>query len=185
MITLEKEFETNANQSGTQTFRQIKVGTRLHVNKKTKEQSTQNVYIYQRIDKEGKTYGYEVIIAGMLKAGTKQKFPGGIVKEINDDTETYPGASQFGRTGWFCSSEGHAEEVFTRVLKEAEETSEDEGIQIPNHEFAVKDYANEIGVPYQKVANWAKDLIQDGKLKVVRTERRAKIGAATKILAAV
>ena len=186
MITLEKEFETNANATGTQTFRQIKAGTRVHVNKRTKEQSNQNVYIYQRIDKEGKTFGFEVVIPNVVKGGTVQKFPNGTTKEIEDDTEMYPGASSFGRTGWFLTSEARAEDMFDEIMKGSDsEESNGDVIKIPDHEFAVKDYAEELGVPYTDVANWAQVQIKAGKLKVVRQERRAKRGRATNILARV
>lgn len=187
MITLEKEFETNANASGTQTFRQIKAGTRVHTNKRTKEQSTQNVYIYERIMKDGKIFGYEVVIPGIIKGGTEQKFPNGVTKTIEDDTEMYPGASSFGRTAWFLSNEARAEDCFNEVLKEGGSDEENEGdvIKIPNHEFAVKDYAEELGLPYADVANWAQSQIKEGKLKVLRKERRAARGRATNILGAV
>lgn len=188
MITLEKEFETNANSTGLQTFRQVKVGVRKVVNRRTKEARDQNVYVYQRITKDGSTFGFEVVVPHVLKSGTVQKFPNGTTREIADDTEMYPGASQFGTLGWFCANQDRAEELFDELIQESvsdSESNEEEAIRIPNHEFAVKDYAEELGLSYIEVSNWAQAMIREGKIRVIRTERRAARGRATNILSGV
>jgi hypothetical protein len=206
MITLEKQFETNANQTGTQTFQQIKSGTRVYVSTKGRSAGTsrvQNVYIYQRITPAGKTYGFEVIIPNVIKAGTVQKFPNGAEQVYNDDTEFYPGANAFGRTGWSCVSEEQAIRVFDKVISgtindqpESEENhdelppnppvkSKKNSIQTPDGEWSIKELADQLGLPYIDVSNWAQSQIREGKIRVVRTERRAARGRATNILTAV
>jgi len=185
MITLEKEFQTNANSTGLQTFRQIKHGTRRVTNRRTKETRDQNVYIYVRIktDKVGdKVFGYEVVIPQIKKAGT-YPLPGGGTQTYDEDTEMYPGASVFGTFAWFCSTEDRAESTFDKLVKEAEEKSDEEPISIPTGEFTVTEYAEQLGMAYVEVANWAKALIAEGKVRIVRQERRHKIGRATNILA--
>jgi hypothetical protein len=184
MITLEKEFQTNANQTGLQTFRQIKQGTRRVTNRRTKETRDQNVYIYVRIktDKVGdKVFGYEVVIPQIKKAGT-YPLPGGGTQTYDEDTEMYPGASVFGQFGWFCASEANAERVFDELVK-GDDKSNDDVIEIPKGEFTVTEYAEQLGVAYVEVANWVKEQIAEGRVRIVRQERRHKIGRATNILA--
>lgn len=183
MITLEKEFQTNANQTGLQTFRQIKQGTRSVTNRRTKESRKQNVYVYVRIksDKMGdKVFGYEVVIPQVKKAGT-YPLPGGGTQTYEDDTEMYPGASVFGQFAWFCISEAQAENVFDGLINGMEKN--DDTIEIPKGEFTVGDYAEQLGITYVEVANWVKEQIAEGRVRIVRQERRNKIGRATNILA--
>jgi len=184
MITLEKEFQTNANQTGLQTFRQIKQGVRQVTNRRTKETRDQNVYIYVRIktDKVGdKVFGYEVVIPQIKKAGT-YPLPGGGTQTYDEDTEMYPGASVFGTFAWFCSTEANADKVFDELVNGADK-GDDEAIEIPKGEFTVGEYAEELGVAYVEIANWVKEQIAEGKVRIVRQERRNKIGRATNILA--
>lgn len=206
MITLQKEFQTNANQTGTQTFRQIKSGTRVYVSTRGRskgESQTQNVYIYQRVTTSGKTYGFEVVVPTLVKAGTVQKFPNGSERSYDDDTEFYPGAESFGKRGWACVNEEHAIRVFDKVIDgtindQPEESEESEpenespkparkknSIQAPAGEWTVKELSDKLGLPYIDVSNWVQGQLREGKVKVVRTERRAARGRATNILMAV
>ena len=184
MITLEKEFQTNANQTGLQTFRQIKQGVRQVTNRRTKETRDQNVYIYVRIketDLGDKVFGYEVVIPQVKKAGT-YPLPGGGTQTLEDDIEMYPGASAGGTFAWYPATECKAEELFDELTKGADKGDE-EPISIPTGEFTVGDYAEQLGVSYVEIANWVKEQIAEGKVRVVRQERRHKIGRATNILA--
>jgi hypothetical protein len=184
MITLEKEFQTNANQTGLQTFRQIKQGTRQVTNRRTKETRDQNVYVYVRIktDKVGdKVFGYEVVIPQVKKAGT-YPLPGGGTQTYDEDTEMYPGASAGGTLAWYPATEARAEELFDELVKGADK-SNDNVIEIPKGEFTVTEYAEQLGVAYVEVANWVKEQIAEGRVRIVRQERRHKIGRATNILA--
>ena len=184
MITLEKEFQSNANQTGLQTFRQIKQGNRRVTNRRTKETRDQNVYIYVRI-KAGKlgdsVFAYEVVIPQIKKAGT-YPLPGGGTQTYDEDTEMYPGASVFGTFAWHCSAEDRALGRFDELIK-GDDKGDEEAIEIPKGEFTVTEYAEQLGVAYVEVANWAKEQIAEGRVRIVRQERRNKIGRATNILA--
>lgn len=186
MITLEKEFQTNANQTGMQTFRQIKQGTRRVTNRRTKETRDQNVYVYVRIrsfqPRPGidSVFAYEVVIPQIKKAGT-YPLPGGGTQTYDEDTEMYPGASLFGTFAWHCSTEARALDRFDELIKGVDK--DEETIEIPKGEFTVTEYAEQLGVAYVEVANWAKEQIAEGRVRVVRQERRHKIGRATNILA--
>ncbi len=54
----EPSFETNANQTGLQTFKMEKQGT---------TPDNRNVYIYSRTDKSGKVVAFEVIIPKFIQ----------------------------------------------------------------------------------------------------------------------
>ena len=184
MITLEKEFQSNANQTGLQTFRQINQGTRRVTNRRTKETRDQNVYVYVRIKETklgDKVFGYEVIIPQVKKAGT-YPLPGGATQTYEDDTEIYPGASAGGTFAWYPATEFKAEELFDELIKGADK-GDDEAIEIPKGEFTVGEYAEQLGVAYVEIANWVKEQIAEGRIRIVRQERRHKIGRATNILA--
>ena len=203
MILLQKEFQTNANQTGTQTFRQIKSGSRVYISTRGRfkgESRNQNVYIYRRITATGKTYGFEVVIPTLITAGTVQKFPNGSERSYDDDTEFYPGANSFGRNGGACVNEEQAIQVFDKVINgtindQPEESEESEpenespkpsrkknSIQAPDGEWTVRELSDKLGLSYIDVSNWVQGQLREGKVKVVRTERRAARGRATNIL---
>lgn len=199
MILLEKEFETNANFTGLQTFRQIKQGTRQVTSRRTKETRSQNVYIYVRI-KTGKVFGYEVIIPHVKKAGIYALPPKGSGKTITyeEDFEEYPGASVFGSQAWFCINEANADDQFDLVIngpkeqpvkvqsapkKEKPISHEASHIQIPGSEFSIGDLANQTGIGYSLVYVWAKNEIEKGTIRFVRKERRAAKGKLTSVFA--
>jgi len=188
MITLAKEFQSNANVTGMQTFAQIKSGSKTVVNRRNGESRNQNVYIYSRTRKDGTVFGWEVVVPHVKPAGTyKLPTPTGEEQKYityPEDVEEYPGASAFGRLAWFCDSEARAEEIFNDLLKEKEKDKEQSSIPIPTGEFTVTEYAELLGVSYVHVSNWVKDQMAVGKIKIVRREHRHARGRATNILAA-
>jgi hypothetical protein len=191
MILLEKEFESNPTSAGLHTFRQIRSGVQNH------DGNLRNVYTYQRIDKSGKTFGYEVVIPQVVKAGTVQKFPNGSTRTVEDDTEFYPGTSSFGSRAWFCINEANADDRFDLVIngpkeqpikvqstpKKEKPINEASHIQIPGSEFSIGDLANQTGIGYSLVYIWAKKEIEKGTIRFVRKERRAAKGKLTSVFA--
>ena len=98
MKMLEVEFQTNADKTGLQTFKQLKRDGR--------------VCLYRREKPDGSIFGYEVIVVKLTKAGTT--FPNGVV--VPEDTESYGGAHSFGRSAYFCSTLQRAEERFKEFV---------------------------------------------------------------------
>ena len=120
MKQIEVEFKTNANGTGMQFFRQIKKGF---------TPKGKAVYIYERIhaigDKEGETFGFEVIAPSIKKAGT-YSLPGGKSITYAEDFEEYPGASKFGISAWSYPAyqDGGARWKFEQLTKELIEIEE-------------------------------------------------------------
>lgn len=102
MKKLQVEFQTNADMTGLQTFKQIK--------------RTSNTAIYQRIRKDGSTHSFEAFKIKVVKAGSKLP-NGGVVAE---DYESYPGKSSFGRYAYSCKSLEQAERRYDELLKSQE-----------------------------------------------------------------
>ena len=100
MKKLQVEFQSNADQCGLHTFKQIK--------------RTANTALYQRIRKDGSTHSYEAFKIKIVKAGTV--FAKG-AKPIEEDYESYPGKSAFGRYAYSCSDLAHAERRYDELLK--------------------------------------------------------------------
>jgi hypothetical protein len=203
MKVIEKDFESNANQLGTQHFHQIKSG----VNPKGK-----TVYLYQRTRSNGRTFGFEVFIPGVTKAGTSQTFPNGTVQTFDEDTENYAGKSAFGRSAYFCVNMERAEMRFNELMGidaavestppmgdgvEIEETtplSPHRGrgrprngprpsLLIPVGEFSVREMAESNQVEYITASNFLKELLTAASVKFIREERRSERGPMTKIFA--
>lgn len=116
MKKLQVEFQSNADQCGLHTFKQIK--------------RTANTALYQRIRKDGTTHSYEAFKIKIVKAGTI--FAKG-AKPIAEDYESYPGKGGFGRYAYSCSDLAHAERRYDELLKsqvvldDVAEEEEDEG----------------------------------------------------------
>lgn len=116
MKKLQVEFQSNVDQCGLHTFKQIK--------------RTSNTAIYQRIRKDGTTHTFEAFKIKVVKAGAK--LPGGNV--VAEDYEAYPGKSAFGKYAYSCKDLAHAEQRFDELLKsqialdEVEEDADDAAI---------------------------------------------------------
>lgn len=102
MKKLQAEFQSNVDQCGLHTFKQIK--------------RTSNTAIYQRIRKDGTTHTFEAFKIKVVKAGSK--LPGGNV--VAEDYEAYPGKSAFGKYAYSCKTLEHAERRFDELLKSQE-----------------------------------------------------------------
>lgn len=118
MKKLQVEFQSNVDQCGLHTFKQIK--------------RTSNTAIYQRIRKDGSTHTFEAFKVKIVKAGSK--LPGGNV--VAEDYEAYPGKSAFGKYAYSCKDLEHAERRFDELLKsqivvdEVEEDADDDVVSV-------------------------------------------------------
>ena len=100
MKKLQVEFQTNADQTGLQTFKQIK--------------RCNNTALYQRIRKDGSTHSYEAFKIKIVKAGTV--FAKGATP-ISEDYESYPGKGGFGKYAYSCKTLQHAEQRYDELMK--------------------------------------------------------------------
>lgn len=196
MKLLEKEFDKNANQSGMHRFTQVKHETLSN---------GKNLYIYSRTNTDGKIVAYEVVFGLMKKAGTVERFPGGVTRTFEEDTEFYPTKSHFGTYAWFCVNLPQAEKQFAKVVGlsvECEETGEavdteevkPKGkrgrpkvarplLDIPEVEFSVTELATLNKVEYPVAFRFVKEAEEKGQVKRTRTEQRATKGKPTQLFA--
>jgi hypothetical protein len=100
MKKLQVEFQSNADQCGLHTFKQIK--------------RSANTALYQRIRKDGSTHSYEAFKIKIVKAGTV--FAKGATP-ISEDYESYPGKGGFGKYAYSCKTLAHAEQRYDELLK--------------------------------------------------------------------
>ena len=100
MKKLQVEFQTNADQTGLQTFKQIK--------------RCDNTALYQRIRKDGSTHSYEAFKIKIVKAGTI--FAKGAIP-VSEDYESYPGKGGFGKYAYSCKTLVHAEQRYEELVK--------------------------------------------------------------------
>lgn len=173
----------------------------------TQLKRTDKVALYQRTMKNGRPQGYEVFMVNVVEAGTP--LPGGGV--VEESYEQYPTANRFGRTAWAPSSLGHAEEIYTNLVKGlkpcdiGEETDEDETsetpavprvpgqrgrvkgerprLTVPVMEFTVKELAELNKVEYPVAFTFIKEATAANTIKFVRTERRNAKGKESSIYA--
>lgn len=102
MKKLQEEFQSNADQCGLHTFKQVK--------------RCANAALYQRIRKDGTTHSFEAFRVKVVKAGTK--LPNGTL--VQEDYESYPGKSSFGKHAYSCKTIAQAEMRYDEVIKNQE-----------------------------------------------------------------
>jgi hypothetical protein len=161
MKQIEVEFKSNANQVGLNLFKRIKEG---------KSPDGKNVYIYHRTyigAYDNRTFGYEVFIASVKKAGT-YALPGGKEMTYDDDFEEYAGASKFGRTAFFHSKLNKAEEEFNRMTSVKDVQSQHE-LKFPDGEFSVTVLSEFNKMSYSNTSSALKKKIDDGEVEFVRS----------------
>ena len=160
---IQKEFITNADQTGDHIYRQIKrIG---------------DVAIYSRTPVDSnRVFGYEVVLIKTVKAGTI--FAKG-AKPTEKDYESYPGGKAFGKTGWFCTSLKQAESRFSELVKASNVicevciNPEEETNEIPEGEFTQIDFATMNCLPVKgNVYNILQKLVEKGEIKISRKEQR-------------
>jgi hypothetical protein len=100
MKNLQLEFQTNADQTGLQTFKQIK--------------RSNNTALYQRVRKDGTIHSYEAFKIKIVKAGTI--FAKGAVP-VSEDYESYPGKGGFGKYAYSCKTLSQAEQRYDELVK--------------------------------------------------------------------
>lgn len=100
MKKLEVEFQMNADNTGLQTFKQIK--------------RTDKVAMYHRIRKDGTTHGYEVFEVKVVKAGTVYAKGAPPTKE---DAESYTGAQKKNwHNAYYCKTLEQAEKRYDELV---------------------------------------------------------------------
>ena len=205
---IDTEFQTNANQTGIQTFRMITQGLL---------ENGRHAYIYQRTRQDQTIFGFEVFIPTIKKAGT-YPLPGGKTITYNEDFEEYPGASKFGISAWFYPTLGMAEKRYNELMEVAPEipdeleTPADPGLPVvsesvavnsgvprgrgrpkvdrpplslPAGEFSCKELAASNSVDYPVAFLFLKEQEAAELVKRTRTERRAVKGPETQLFSKV
>lgn len=127
MKQLRLEFQSNADNTGLQTFTQIKrtantalyVRTRNGRRKRGKRRAGSEVPV---------VHSYEAFKIKVVKAGSK--LPGGNV--VAEDYEAYPGKSAFGRYAYSCKTLERAELRYNELLQSQEIADDGE---IDNDEY--------------------------------------------------
>ncbi len=146
-------FITNADGCGDHIFTQVK--------------RQGQVAIYSRTDCETKKIvGYEVIVIATVKAGTVYVKGG---KPTEHDTESYPGAKSFGKSGWSCVSLPQAEAKFAEVVKDQQV---EEPVQIPTGEFNIIQFATANCLPVNDSVTLLQTVLKRGTVKLSRVEER-------------
>jgi len=183
MITLETEFKSGEGGFSTDplTYKQIR--------------RDGNFALYER-SREGKPYDYELILITVVPKGTVQKFPNGVTKVIEDDTEHYPSTGAFGKKAWALGfNRVDAERYFDERLAKRDlvvadepegETIIEEKTPVPvsvkvDGEFSTKEYAEKNKMDYPIAYLAIKAGLADGTIKFVREERRNVKGKPTKL----
>ena len=182
MITLPIEFKSGEGGFSTDplTYKQIK--------------RNGNLALYER-SREGKVHDYELILITVIPKGTVQKFPNGITKIIEDDTEHYPTTGSFGKKAWALGfNREPAEKYFEMKLvkrdfiavEDSTEETETVEVEIPiavkvDGEFSTKEYAEKHGIEYPIAYLAIKEGLGKGTIKFVRSERRNVKGKPTKL----
>jgi len=161
--------------------------------------------MYSR-ERDGVIKDYEVITIRLVPAGTVQKFPNGVTKTIDEDTEKYAVTSSWGRLAWSFSNKGGALDKLQKLVTKAEmpdETDEDDTpaaptvprvpgrrgrvkgarpqLSVPIVEFSVKELAEANKVDYPVAFVFVKEAIEENKIKLIRSERRSSRGKETNI----
>jgi hypothetical protein len=145
-------FVTNNDGCGDHVFTQIK--------------RQGNVALYSRIDPENdRIVGYEVFTVKVVKAGTV--YAKGATPTANA-TESYPGAQSFGRSAFFCSTLGRANERFAELIKNQQPV--DEVSDIPTGEFTLVEFATANCMPPNNVAaGLLQTLLNQKVVKYIKT----------------
>jgi hypothetical protein len=139
--------------------------------------------VYER-SRDGHVKDYEAFLIKVDPKGKIQKFPGGTIKVVEDDTEKYPTNSQFGRIAWSFGNKEAAIRRFEKISIIPPDDEDDEPVQkivVPVGEFTVTELATQNKVEYVTAAMFVKASVADGSVKFVREERRNLRGKMSKI----
>ena len=165
MITLETEFASSAGGFLNEplTYKQVV------------RSSVAAVYVRSR---DGIIKDYEAFTIRIDPKGKVQKFPNGVVKVIEDDTENYPSTGQFGISAWTYKNKGAALAKFEALNNESTEdkTASVKEMLIPVKEFTVKELAEFNQVEYPIAAIFVRESLAVGKIQFLRAERRNLTG---------
>lgn len=169
MIALEKEFVSGEGGFSAEplTYKQVK--------------REGLVAVYER-SRDGKVKDYEVIIIRVDPKGKVFKFPGGVVKTLDDDKENYPSTGQWGKVAWSCGSLDNALRRFERVQREAltPEVEEEKTITIPIGEFTTTELAESNQVSYMDATLFIRAAVENGTVKLLKEEHRNATGKGKK-----
>lgn len=161
---------------------------------------TDKVAVYQRFYADGRPKDFETFKIKVNPKGMVQKFPNGVIKIVEDDTEKYPSTGQFGFIAWSFHNKGAAMARYEKLCKEADgiedapvevvesvgETpvskppKEVKALLVPVGEFTVGELADKNSVNYVTAHLYVKSEI--GKsIKFLRQERRNAKGKLSNI----
>lgn len=172
MIELKQEFVSGDGGFSQEplTYKQIK--------------RTKLVAVYER-SRNGKIKDYEVFYVRTNPKGMVQKFPGGVEKVLEDDTEKYPSTGVFGKIAWSINNLGYALVKFEELVKKSEIPEDDEetqeiSINIPIGEFSTTTLAEANHIAYPKAFLFIKSSVLAKQIKLVREDKSGR-GKPTKI----
>lgn len=138
--------------------------------------------IYER-SREGRVYDYEVIAITVDPKGKVMKFPGGVTKVVEDDTEKYPPTGKFGVLAWSAATLKQAKKRYATLLKSqiSPEEVQPQTFVIPNGEFTVNELASKNNIGYPDAAAFIKASLANNTIIFVKEERRNLKGKPSKI----
>lgn len=143
---------------------------------------TASVAIYQRFYADGRSKDWEVFRIKIKPKGSK------IFELITeDDQETYPGGSQFGKNAWSYSNQSRAQSKYDELCKEADTDDGRGAISVkvegvsPVGEFTTKEFAASNGIEYPEAFLLIKAGLENKSIIFLREERRNAKGKASKV----
>ena len=180
MIALEKTFE-----SGEGGFSQNPLTY-------TQVIRNENYAIYER-SFEGRVKDYEVIKINIIKKGTVI-----FKKTIEDDTERYPGSSQWGHYAWTYHDKTSALNKYNELVNYVEPVKTEKVVKVstgrrgrvkkerpvlkvPSGEFTIKALSEYNKVPVPVATLFVKESLEGHKIKFVKELRLHKIGKPSKV----
>lgn len=130
------------------------------------------VYVRSR---NGMIKDYEAFEIKVDPKGKVLKFPNGVSKTIEDDTEKYPSTGQFGFIAWSYKNKGAAMAKFEELNKKEsapDSVNQSKDLLIPVMEFTVGECAEFNKVEYPIAAVFVREALATNKIKFLRTERK-------------
>lgn len=152
--------------------------------------------VYER-SRDGIIKDFETIKIRITPSGTVQKFPNGVTKITEDDTENYATTSLWGKIGWSFKNKQAAINKFNELnsVQAVKDDSEDEPMAVnvaskinnttfifpATANFSTKDFAETNKCEYITASVYIKQSVNNGSIKSAGTERRNSRGKLTNL----
>jgi hypothetical protein len=153
--------------------------------------------VYER-SRDGIVKDYETIKIRIVPSGTVQKFPNGVTKITEDDTENYATTSLWGKIGWSFKNKQAAINKFNELNTAQagkDDVNEDEPVAVnvaskinnttfifpATANFSTKDFAETNKCEYITASLFLKSAVNDGSVKTAGQERRNSRGKLTNL----